>query len=294
MDRGPLDGRQLHGAALFGCTFLLASLLIACSGATGTASTAAPIGSDLPIASGLLVDVTPRAIRSVASLLLEPLALDGLASDGGTAIVSDSGERRWIERLVDVRGHERLVVATTLSGAIRSVQRIGVPLSAASGIVLSKAALILRASNHLAALGIATPSGAPSVLAIAGRKIVNWNRRVGGVLVPGDGTRLVLALDGALVGLAIESAPLAAAPSQPHTASAAIAAATKLLPNGATLDGSATLVWVAPSIGGGDEEDLDAPRRLAWRIRGALSDGSAFGVDLDAGSLVLLGWDWAR
>lgn len=276
-----------------GCTLVLVSLLSACS---GTSSAAAPSDLSSPKAgtSGTLIGSSLRPIRAVAPHLLEPLVLAGLSSDGGTMIVSDSGEQRWLERLVDARGREQLVVATTPSGAIRVVQRSGVPLVASSGIALSKAALILRASSHLAALGIATPSGTPSVLPIAGRQIVSWSRRVGGAPVPGDGTRLVLALDGSLVGLAIESAPLAAAPSQTRTAGAAIAAATKLLPTGATLSGSATLLWAAPAIDGGDEDELAAPRRLAWRLRGTLADGSPFGLDLDAGSLVLLGWDWAR
>ncbi|MFM7504395.1 MAG: hypothetical protein ACKO4O_02890 [Candidatus Limnocylindrus sp.] len=42
------------------------------------------------------------------------------------------------------------------------------------------------------------------------------------------------------------------------------------------------------------EMPTSAPRRLAWRIRGALADGRPLEVHLDAAQLALLGWDWAR
>ena len=262
--------------------------------APGTRVSDDPGGAPTAPAAGSLAGSLPRPIRNVALLLLEPLALTGLVSDGGRIIVSDAGERRWVERLVDAQGRERLAVETTLSGALRVVQRSGVPLSTASGMTLTAGALVVRATSHLAALGIATPSGTPTVDAYAGRQVVSWVRRVSGAPVPGDGVRVVLALDGALVGAAIESSALAAAPSSLRSASAALAAAAKLLPLGATLGGGATLLWVAPAIASGDEEDATQPRRLAWRLRGTLGDGSPFGVDLDAGSLALIGWDWAR
>jgi len=44
----------------------------------------------------------------------------------------------------------------------------------------------------------------------------------------------------------------------------------------------------------GDEELRGTPRRLAWRIRGALADGRPLEAHLDAAQLALLGWDWAR
>ena len=215
-------------------------------------------------------------------------------SDGGTTINSESGEARWLERLVDAQGHERLAVESTLLGAIRRLQRSGVPLDAQSGIVLSTTALIARAAAHLKALGASVPSGAPTIAAVAGRQVLSWARRINGALVPGDGTRVVLAVDGALVGLAVDSSPLAAAPSRVRTANEAIAATAALIPAGARLTGTATLGWIAPSIDGGDEEQPSAPRRLVWRVRGSFADGSPFEIDLDAGSLAPLAWDWAR
>lgn len=244
--------------------------------------------------SGSLAGASARPIRSIALALLEPLALTGLVSDGGTAISSESGEARWLERLIDAQGHERLAVESTLIGAIRRLQRSGVPLSAPSGIVLSNAALATRAAAHLAALGVVVPSGAPAITAVAGRQVVHWARRTNGALVPGDGTRVVLALDGALVGLAVENSPLATPPSRVRTASEALTAATVLLPPGATVSGVAVLGWIAPSIDAGDEEQTSTPRRLAWRVRGSFADGSPFEIDLDAGSLAPLAWDWAR
>ena len=260
---------------------------------------ALPSGVSLPGetdkgASGSLAGTSPRPIRSIALVLLEPFAIAGLVSDGGAPTVSEGGEVRWIERLVDTEGHERLVVASTLTGAIRSLQRSGVPLDAPPGMVLTNAALASRAAAHLTALGIAVPSGAPTIASIAGRRVLSWARRMSGVLVPGDGTRVILAVDGALVGLAVEISPLAAAPSRVRTASEALAATETLLPAGSRLAGTASLGWIAPSIGAGDEEQPSLPRRLAWRMRGNLADDSAFEIDLDAGSLAPLAWDWAR
>ena len=244
--------------------------------------------------SGSLAGASARPIRTIALTLLEPLALAGLVSDGGTAISSEGGEARWLERLIDAQGRERLAVESTLIGAIRRLQRGGVPLDAPSGIVLSNAALATRAAAHLTALGVAVPSGVPAITAVAGRQVLSWARRMNGALVPGDGTRVVLALDGALVGLAVDSSPLGAAPSKVRTASEALTAATTLLPAGATIAGVAVLGWIAPALGAGDEEQTSAPRRLAWRVRGSFADGSPFEIDLDAGSLTPLAWDWAR
>ena len=255
--------------------------------------TAAP-SADVTGVGGSLSGASARPIRSIALALLEPFAIAGLESDGGAPITSEGGEPRWIERLVDAEGRERLSVESSLVGAIRRLQRSGVPLDAPSGIVLSNAALATRAAAHLAALGIAVPSGAPSIATVAGRQVVSWARRMAGILVPGDGTRVVLAVDGALVGLAVDSSPLAAAPSRVRTANEAIAATAALIPAGARLTGTATLGWIAPSIDGGDEEQPSAPRRLVWRVRGSFADGSPFEIDLDAGSLAPLAWDWAR
>jgi hypothetical protein len=117
---------------------------------------------------------------------------------------------------------------------------------------------------------------------------------VNGVAVPGDGTRVALSVSGALVGIAIDETPLAPAPARITTAAAAKSAALLLVPSGAALSGTPKLGWVAPAIDAGDEEDLSAPRELAWRLRGALADGTPFELHLAAGSLALLGWDWAR
>ena len=238
---------------------------------------------ETPGASGALAGASARPIRAIALSLLEPLALAGLVSDGGTTINSESGEARWLERLVDAQGHERLAVESTLLGAIRRLQRSGVPLDAQSGIVLSTTALIARAAAHLKALGASVPSGAPTIAAVAGRQVLSWARRINGALVPGDGTRVVLALDGSLVGLAIDSSPLAAVPSQVRTASEALAAASAIVPTGATISGAPALGWIAPSIDGGDEEQPSAPRRLVWRVRGSFADGSPFEIDLEIG-----------
>jgi hypothetical protein len=123
---------------------------------------------------------------------------------------------------------------------------------------------------------------------------VSWGRTLNGVPVLGDGTRVALSVSGALVGIAIDETPLAPAPARIATVAAAKSAALLLFPSGAAVSGAPKLGWVAPAIEAGDEEDLSAPRELAWRLRGTLADGTPFELHLAAGSLALLGWDWAR
>ena len=79
-----------------------------------------------------------------------------------------------------------------------------------------------------------------------------------------------------------------------RSAAEAKAAALALLPAGASLAGAPRLGWVHVGALAGDEELRDTPRRLAWRIRGALADGRPLEIHLDAAQLALLGWDWAR
>jgi hypothetical protein len=162
------------------------------------------------------------------------------------------------------------------------------------GTVMSSTALVSRAILHLASLTLPLGSGAPFVSAVGDRRVVTWGRTVNGVAVLGDGTRVALSVSGALVGIAIDEAPLAPAPARITTVSAAKAAALLLVPSGAALSGTPKLGWVTPAIDAGDEEDLSAPRELAWRLRGALADGTPFELHLAAESLALLGWDWAR
>ena len=159
---------------------------------------------------------------------------------------------------------------------------------------MSNTALVSRAILHLASLTLPLGGGTPLVSAAGDRRIVSWMRTVNGAPVLGDGTRVALSVSGALVGIAIDEAPLAPAPARITTVSAAKAAALLLVPSGAALSGTPKLGWVAPAIDAGDEEDLSAPRELAWRLRGTLADGTPFELHLAAGSLALLGWDWAR
>jgi hypothetical protein len=131
------------------------------------------------------------------------------------------------------------------------------------------------------------------VQSAAGRTLVNWTREVRGVPVPGDGTRVVLNGSGELVGLSIEESLLAAPPARIARAEAALRAATALLPSGAVADGRPELAWVLPSEGAGDLLGQRVPRRLAWCVGGVLRDGTPFELQLDAGSLALIGWDGA-
>ena len=232
-----------------------------------------------------------RPITAIAGRLLEPLALAGLTSAPSQVITLESGEVRIEQRLLDSAGLELLSAQSTTSGDLRSISRSSVPLG---GAVMSSTALVSRAILHLASLTLPLGSGAPVVSAVGDRRVVTWGRTVNGVAVPGDGTRVALSVSGALVGIAIDEAPLAPAPARVATAATAKTAALPLMPSGAALSGTPKLGWVAPAIDAGDEEDLSAPRELAWRLRGALADGTPFELHLAAGSLALLGWDWAR
>jgi len=232
-----------------------------------------------------------RPITAIAGRLLEPLALAGLTTAPSQIITLESGEVRIEQRLLDSAGLELLSIQSTPSGELRSISRSSVPLG---GAVMSNTALVGRAILHLASLTLPLGSGAPVVSAVGDRRVVTWGRTVNGVAVPGDGTRVALSVSGALVGIAIDEAPLAPAPARITTVSAAKAAALLLVPSGAALSGTPKLGWVTPAIDAGDEEDLSAPRELAWRLRGALADGTPFELHLAAESLALLGWDWAR
>ena len=232
-----------------------------------------------------------RPITAIAGRLLEPLALAGLTSAPSQVITLESGEVRIEQRLLDSAGLELLSAQSTTSGDLRSISRSSVPLG---GAVMSTTALVSRAILHLASLTLPLGSGTPVVSAVGDRRVVTWGRTVNGVAVPGDGTRVALSVSGALVGIAIDEAPLAPAPARVATAATAKTAALLLVPSGAALSGTPKLGWVAPAIDAGDEEDLSAPRELAWRLRGTLADGTPFELHLAAGSLALLGWDWAR
>ena len=98
----------------------------------------------------------------------------------------------------------------------------------------------------------------------------------------------------ALVGVSIEESALALGGGALRSAAEAKPAALALLPMGASLTGAPRLDWVHMGALAGDEELRDTPRRLAWRIRGALADGRPLEIHLDAAQLALLSWDCAR
>jgi hypothetical protein len=231
-----------------------------------------------------------RPITALAAKLLEPLSLAGLRA-ASRNITLESGEVRVEQSLVDDAGLEWLTTQSTPSGVLRALSRSYVPLE---GGALTDSALVSRAILHLATLGLPLGSGTPLISVAGDRRIVAWERVVNGVPVIGDGTRVALSASGALVGISTEEAELAPLTQRSATAAQAKAAAQTLVPSGATLGGAPKLGWVAPGIDAGDEEDLRAPRQLAWRLRGTLGDGTPFELHLSAASLALIGWDWAR
>jgi hypothetical protein len=230
-------------------------------------------------------------ISSVAAALLEPLSTAGLRAEPGDLITLESGEERIEQRLVNTSGVALLTLQSTLGGALRLLARADVPLG---GTVLSSAALRSRALLHLASLRLTLPRGTPIISSVAERRVVQWERAVNGISVPGDGTRVIMSASGALVGIAIEESVLASDGGALRSVAEAKVAALALLPVGSSLSGVPRLGWVHVGALAGDEELRDTPRRLAWRLRGALADGRPLEIHLDAAHLALLGWDWAR
>ena len=269
-------------------TAALLPLLIAAACATPS-SALAPDRTYVVPARDAAANLPP--ITGVAASLLEPLSTVGLRAEPGDLITLESGEERIEQRLVNTSGLALLTLQSTPGGELRLLARADV---AYGGATLSSAALRSRALLHLAALRLAIPRGTPIISSVAERRVVQWERMANGVPVPGDGTRVIMSASGALVGVAIEESALTPASGKPRSAADAKATALALLPAGASLAGAPRLGWVHVGALAGDEELRDTPRRLAWRIRGALADGRPFEIHLDAAQLALLGWDWAR
>ena len=269
-------------------TAALLPLLIAAACATPS-SALAPDRTYVVPARDAAANLPP--ITGVAASLLEPLSTVGLRAEPGDLITLESGEERIEQRLVNTSGLALLTLQSTPGGELRLLARADV---AYGGATLSGAALRSRALLHLAALRLALPRGTPIISSVAERRVVQWERTVNGVPVPGDGTRVIMSASGALVGVAIEESALTPTSGKPRSAAEAKAAALALLPAGASLAGAPRLGWVHAGALAGDEELRDTPRRLAWRIRGALADGRPLEIHLDAAQLALLGWDWAR
>lgn len=269
-------------------TAALLPLLIAAACATPS-SALAPDRTYVVPARDAAANLPP--ITGVAASLLEPLSTVGLRAEPGDLITLESGEERIEQRLVNTSGLALLTLQSTPGGELRLLARADV---AFGGATLSSAALRSRALLHLAALRLALPRGTPNINSVAERRVVQWERSVNGVPVPGDVTRVIMSASGALVGVAIEESVLAVGGGAPRSAAEAKVAALALLPAGASLTGAPRLGWVHLGALAGDEELRDSPRRLAWRIRGALADGRPLEIHLDAAQLALLGWDWAR
>lgn len=269
-------------------TAALLPLLIAAACATPS-SALAPDRTYVVPARDAAANLPP--ITGVAAALLEPLSTVGLHAEPGDLITLESGEERIEQRLVDTSGLALLTLQSTLGGELRLLARADVALG---GTAINSAALRSRALLHLAALRLTLPRGTPNISSVAERRVVQWERMVNGVSVPGDGTRVIMSASGALVGVAIEESVLAVGGGALRGVAEAKVAALALLPAGASLTGAPRLGWVHVGALAGDEELRDTPRRLAWRIRGALADGRLLEIHLDAAQLALLGWDWAR
>ena len=236
--------------------------------------------------TGLII----RPITTIAALLVKPSDLRALVATPLTLVRSESGEQRTRQVLVGKDGVEALRVELALDGSLRLIAKSGVGLESGA---LSESSAIARALHHLSQVGLTIPPGRPSVRRAAGRTLVLWTRLVNSVPVPGDGTRVVLNGAGELVGLAIEQSPLSQPPARIASSEAALGAAAALLPTGASISEKLELAWVHHDDAAGEAVGLRALRRLAWCIHGELRDGVIFELQLDAGSLQLIGRDGA-
>ncbi len=83
------------------------------------------------------------------------------------------------------------------------------------------------ASSYLGAAGVAAPAGSPHVQWDPGLEswTVGWERTIGGVLAPGDGTFVDVLPGGEFAALSIVETPAASAPAKPITAARAREAA---------------------------------------------------------------------
>jgi hypothetical protein len=263
------------------------SVLVAITAACSSPGTAiAPSRTPLAEEAGISI----RPITIVAAQILSPLELRDLVAKPFIVVRSESGELRTRQVMIGADGLEALRMESALDGSLRLIAKSGVALE---GGGLSESAAIARALRHLVRLGLEMPGGGPEVRSTAGRTLVIWERQMRGVPVPGDGTRVVVNESGELVGLAIEESPLAAPPTRLARSDAALRAAAALAPSGALVDAKAELAWMLPTEGASDGSGQRTPRRLAWCVGGVLRDGAPFELQLDAGSLALLGWDGA-
>jgi hypothetical protein len=141
--------------------------------------------------------------------------------------------------------------------------------------------------DYLTRLGIAL--GAPDSLAYQAAGPyweALWNRDVGGVPVPSDGTRVVMDPDGAFVSYLYTETPVAPAPASTISEAAALAKTPFCRnssggPNGLVETCAAKLEWHAPALTPG------ARLQLCWRIDYTRKDNDesrASMVWLDAGT----------
>lgn len=157
----------------------------------------------------------------------------------------------------------------------------------APGPALSEAEARLRVADYLARLGIVL--GAPDSVAyqdLGPDWEAQWNRDVGGVPVPSDGTKVVIGPDGTFVSYFYAETPVAPAPASMISQAAALAKAPFCRnssggPNGLVETCAAKLEWHAPALTPG------ARLQLCWRIEYTRKDNDESRASLlwlDAGT----------
>lgn len=237
------------------------------------AQSAAP-GPTLSSADAVLVD---RAIGLIG-------ALGGSTSADAAVSVRSSGPDSEPGTWVSVGDW---VVRWDAAGRLVNVIHPPPHAAPAPGAALSEAEVRLRAADYLAGLGIAL--GAPDSIAYqtAGPYWeALWNRVVGGVPVPSDGTKVVIGPDGAFVSYFFAETPVAPAPAITISQAAALAKAPFCRnssggPNGLVETCAARLEWHAPALTPG------ARLQLCWRIEYTRKDNDESRASLlwlDAGT----------
>ncbi len=205
----------------------------------------------------------------------------------------------------DARGQRLGIVRMDRDGRVAMAVRVGWRATTAARVDAATArarAVALAGTSGIGGAGTPTVSAATD-----GGWRVTWERAVGGVPVPGDGSTVTLFADGTFHAAARRERRLAEAPAQRLAEAAAERIGRERL---ASLLGPASgearivqsrLAWVAPN-GTFDESAPDAPDpvlRLAWvvevRTVAPLSERlRALELYLDAGDGTLLGGDLLR
>ena len=320
--RSPILRRPRHGrlSAPLGAGVVLAgasvtAVLGGSPGAAPAASAEAVASAAEPFRAGEqgvieapLASVAAAAQTDRASRTGTILGLPAAARRSATRVTDRFGGRTYDE-IAEYDAGNRLVSLQRfdMDGRLLAAVRFG--LRGDGGPALDGAAARVRAERVATTLGL-EPASVPRVVAVPSNAgwTVAWDRRVGGVPVPGDGLRIQLWSDGSVHGLARLERTLAPRPSAVLAESRARSIVLAQLDGWFRGDGrrdvaltGLSLAWVAPNdtFAPAAPDAPSATLRLAWvaraTTRGALAENlRALEVYIDAGDGGVIGGDILR